>query len=388
MANSKGRRRRFGSVRRLPSGRWQARYPDPQTGQLRPTKETYETKTDAELALSQIEADISRNQWIDPDAGKVKLCDFADQWLRDRKLEETSRERYAIVLRLQIKPKLGNLSLAEITPARVRSWRSALLEDGVGEPSVVKAYQVLRAIMNTAVDDELIQKNPCRIKGADTYNVPERPILTVAEVHAVAKAIKPRWRALVLLTAFTALRFGELAALRRRDIDVEACQLWVRKNQAELHNGKLLDKAPKSSAGFRPVAFPADIVPALMEHLELYAGEGPEGHFFIGPRGGRLRRSNFRDDWIAARTKAGVSKEAHFHDLRHTGNDLAARTGASTRELMTRMGHSSTRAALIYQHMSSDRDRAIADRMGEIAREQLGRQDPPDASGTDVARPD
>ncbi|MER7704806.1 hypothetical protein ABTX81_18180 [Kitasatospora sp. NPDC097605] len=63
----------------------------------------------------------------------------------------------------------------------MRSWRSALLEDGAGEPSVVKAYQLLRAIMNTALDDELIQRNPCRIKGTDTYDVPERPVLSVTE---------------------------------------------------------------------------------------------------------------------------------------------------------------------------------------------------------------
>ncbi|MFD9595561.1 tyrosine-type recombinase/integrase [Kitasatospora sp. NPDC059973] len=109
----------------------------------------------------------------------------------------------------------------------------------------------------------------------------------------------------------------------------------------------------------------------------------------MGPRGGKLRRSNFRDDWIRARTAAGVSEDAHFHDLRHTGNTLASQNGASTRELMTRMGHSSTRAALIYQHITSDRDRAIADRMGEAVRKALGRQDPPpEASGTQVAQPD
>ncbi|MGA5818650.1 tyrosine-type recombinase/integrase [Kitasatospora sp. NPDC094028] len=114
-----------------------------------------------------------------------------------------------------------------------------------------------------------------------------------------------------------------------------------------------------------------------------------DGLFFVGPRGGTLRRSNFRDDWTAAKAKAGVSPDIHFHDVRHTGNNIAAQNGASTRELMTRMGHSTTRAALIYQHMTSDRDRAIADKMGEAARKALGEDDdPPDASGTPVAQPD
>ncbi|WP_307806814.1 hypothetical protein [Streptomyces sp. FH025] len=99
MANAKRKRRRFGSVRQLPSGRWQIRYPDPVTGLTRKGEETYPTKTDAEVALTLIEADIKRDKWADPDAGKVKLADFAAAWLRDRKLEESTRERYAITLR-------------------------------------------------------------------------------------------------------------------------------------------------------------------------------------------------------------------------------------------------------------------------------------------------
>ncbi|MFC5027870.1 tyrosine-type recombinase/integrase [Streptomyces sp. DSM 41987] len=387
MANGKGKRRRFGSVRQLPSGRWQVRYPDPETGETRTGEETFPTKTDADLALVQIEADISRNQWTDPDAGKVSFEDFATGWLKDRKLEESTRERYETVLRLHILPALGTATVEEITPPRVRAWRTGLLAV-TGEPTVVKAYQMLRAILNTAVDDELIRRNPCRIKGADAYEVPERPVLTVPEVYAVAAAISLRWRALVLLTAFTTLRFGELAALRRRDIDLEARVVRVKRQQAELNSGRLFDKAPKSRAGFRPVAFPVEIMPDLVDHLECFVGKKPNAHVFIGPRGGKLRRSNFRDDWLEARARAGITEDVHFHDLRHTGNTLASQSGASTRELMTRMGHSTTRAALIYQHMASERDRVIADHMGAAVRKALDKQDPPAASGTDVARPD
>ncbi|WP_282189908.1 FAD-binding protein [Streptomyces sp. RPA4-2] len=107
--------------------------------------------------------------------------------------------------------------------------------------------------------------------------------------------------------------------------------------------------------------FAVTLVDAITGHLEHYAAAGQHGHVFVGPQGGQLRRSNFRDDWVKARKDAGVTAELHFHDLRHTGNTLASTAGASTRELMTRVGHSGSRAALIYQHMTSDRDRAIAD---------------------------
>ncbi|KUM94531.1 integrase [Streptomyces cellostaticus] len=118
----------------------------------------------------------------------------------------------------------------------------------------------------------------------------------------------------------------------------------------------------------RPI--PRDVA----QHLDAYAGSGRDGHVFLGPKGGRLRRSNFRDDWIKARTKAGITADVHFHDLRHTGNTLAA-SGASLRELMTRMGHSTPRAALIYQHMVNGRDREIADRLGSMIRMERGDTD-------------
>ncbi|MEV4337473.1 tyrosine-type recombinase/integrase [Streptomyces sp. NPDC049590] len=127
-----------------------------------------------------------------------------------------------------------------------------------------------------------------------------------------------------------------------------------------------------SAAGARSVSFPAELLDAVTQHLEHFAAPGRDGHVFVGPQGGRLRRSNFRDDWVKARKAAGVTDEPHFHDLRHTGNTLASTAGASTRELMTRMGHSSSRAALIHQHMTSDRDRAIADRLGAMIRKSGG----------------
>lgn len=370
MANNQGKRRRFGSIRQLKSGRWQVRYRDPNTGQLRSAEETYATKTDAEIALTHIEADITRGQWSDPDAGKVHFGEYATAWLKDRKLAARSRERHESVIRLHLLPTFCARPLSSITTAQVRAWRTACLTR-TGEPTVVKAYQILRAVLNTAVDDELIRRNPCRIKGADRYDVPERPVLTVAEVYAVADSIAPCYRLLVLLAAFTGLRFGELASLRRRDVDTENAALMVRRSQAEMQTGALFDKAPKSEAGVRPVAFPTELLPDVKQHLDGFAGTGRDGHVFVGPQGGRLRRSNFRDDWINARNKAKVTADVHFHDLRHTGNTLAA-SGASLRELMTRMGHSTPRAALIYQHVVSGRDRDIADRLGSMIRKERG----------------
>lgn len=93
---------------------------------------------------------------------------------------------------------------------------------------------------------------------------------------------------------------------------------------------------------------------------------GSTGWVFVGERGGRLRRSNFRKVWVAAVRRAGLAEGLRFHDLRHTGNTLAAATGASTKELMSRVGHASPRAALIYQHATRDRDAAIAAALSDL----------------------
>jgi integrase len=136
---------------------------------------------------------------------------------------------------------------------------------------------------------------------------------------------------------------------------------------AELDRGGLIAETPKSRAGRRTVAFPADLVPELRWHLDRFALPGERGLVFVGPKG-TLRRSNFRPIWAKACAAAGVPG-LHFHDLRHTGGTLSATTGATLKELMARLGHSSTRAAMIYQHATQDRDQVIAKALGGLARQ-------------------
>jgi integrase len=112
---------------------------------------------------------------------------------------------------------------------------------------------------------------------------------------------------------------------------------------------------PKSRAGVRQVAIPSRITAELKDHLAEYGGSELDGLIFIGEQGRPLRRSNVNKTtkWRQAVATAGLPAEFRFHDLRHTGDTLAAETGASTRELMERMGHDSSHAALIYQHGSA-----------------------------------
>lgn len=360
------RRRYFGTIRELPSGRFQVRYRGID-GLMRPAPHTFGNKGDANAWLVDKEAELRRGDGYDPDAGAEPLNEYAPRWIVERDLSPRTRELYESLYRLHLKPDLGRLGLADVTPARVRTWRSDRLEAGVGPVTVSKAYRLLRAVMETAVDDALVRRNPCRIKGASTERTPEREPATLDQVFVIAEAITPRYKALVLLAAFASLRFGELMGLWRRDLDLTVPRVRVVRAVKEV-GGRQIIEGPKSSAGRRVVQLPRIIAPDLEWHLRVFAEAGESGRVFVGPRGATPLRANFNKVWKRALEKAGAPG-LHVHDLRHTGATYAADTGATTRELMKRLGHSSPRAALIYQHARDERDQTIAEGLDDLIRE-------------------
>ncbi|GAA2208426.1 site-specific integrase [Nonomuraea monospora] len=377
----KPQKRRFGRVRQLPSGRFQARYAGPD-GVDRPAPETFATKTDAEVWLTRIEARILEDEWIDPDAGKIAFGKYARDWIAERPgLRPRTVELYGYLLRKHLGPTFEDRSLAEIKEPHVRRWRKQLLDQGVSAVTVAKAYRLLKAVLTTAVDDQAIKRNPCRIKGAGQEESPERPVLTVAQVYRIVEVIEHRYRALVLLGTFASLRWGEITGLQRQDLDLDAGTVRVDRQLIQITGKGLIFTPPKSRAGKRTVVIPDLIIDELRAHVKDFTQDGPEGLVFAGPDDGPIRNTNFnRRVWGKALKDAGVPK-IHFHDLRHTGNTLAANAGASIRDLMTRMGHASTRAAMIYQHSTDERQREVAQKLNKLAR---GALDGP--SGTQRAR--
>jgi integrase len=196
----------------------------------------------------------------------------------------------------------------------------------------------------------------------------------------------------VLLGTFASLRWGELAALRRCDIDLAAGEFLVFRQLTEQLGGGHAFGPPKSAAGKRVVSFPALLNTEVAAHLKAFVAQADDALIFTSPAGAPMRHSNFyRRAWLPAVRSVGVNG-VHFHDLRHTGNTLTADAGANLRELMERMGHSSTRAALVYLHSTSERQHAIADAVGTAAKAALGKQLAPGGaktvtpSGTKVAR--
>jgi integrase len=192
-------------------------------------------------------------------------------------------------------------------------------------------------------------------------------VLSVAEVEALASAIEERYAALVLIAAWCGLRLGEALALTRADMELEEGSVSIDKSAAELKSGERVVGPPKTKAGVRKVFVPPHVMPLLADHLERFCGEEPTDLVFTGTQGQPLRRASLYTAWRRATNAIGLSG-VRMHDLRHTGATLAAATGASTRELMNRLGHASSDAALRYQHATKDRDAAIAAALSELIR--------------------
>ncbi|WP_078900530.1 site-specific integrase [Streptomyces sp. SBT349] len=375
MAKKKAAKRRFGAVRQYPSGRWTASYVDP-AGLRRRSPETFATKTDADVWLSQVEADLTRGDWADPDAGAVNFEEYALRWVEERPVAATTGELYHRLLRLHILPTFRQWDLDEVTPPRVRAWRAERLEATGADTTVAKAYRLLKAILQTAADDELIRRNPCRIKGAGKESADERPVATVEQVDALADAMGPRWRLMVYFAAYASLRPEEQAELRRHDVllpeepepderrdretEPEPVLLLISRAAPELTTGHRVTGETKSQAGKRTVVLPGFLYVDVRRHLDWFASKEPDGLLFVGERRAPFRRSTFGRKWRKARVKVGLPSNFRFYDLRHTGNTLVTQSGGTLKDVMVRAGQSTEKAALIYQHSPLERQKEVA----------------------------
>jgi integrase len=172
---------------------------------------------------------------------------------------------------------------------------------------------------------------------------------------------------MVLLAAYCSLRIGELAGLRRGRVDLLHARILIEEQAVELGGGKVVFGPPKTAAGRRVVALPEELVPFVESHLDEFVSPGVDALVFTSPEGYPLRRTKFRTRWANACSKAGITG-LHFHDLRGSGATWAATTGATVRELMSRLGHTTPTVALRYQHATFERDQAIAAKLGALLR--------------------
>jgi integrase len=369
MSGRRERGRSFGTIRRLPSGRWQVRYYD-RAGIRHTAPRTFPSKADATRHLAQLEADLLRGVWTDPRLARITFGEWAERWQQTTAdLRPGTRALYKYLLRRFLLPAFGTTPLGKLDTLTVRAWLAELHQAAEVTPTTIaKAYRLLRRILNVAVEAGYLPRNPAAIKGAGIERAAEMRHLSIPQLTALADAVPARYQALILVAGFGGLRWAELVGLRRRHVDLAGARLHVVEQAAEVA-GKFIVGPPKTDAGRRVVTLPTFAVTALAEHLDRYAAPGPDGLVFLSARGKHLARSSFRRlVWLPAVRKVGLDG-LRVHDLRHTTATLAATTGATAKELMERMGHTSPGVALRYQHVMADRQAALAAALDDLARD-------------------
>ncbi len=358
-------RRQYGTVRQLRSGRWQARYRDPLTGKQVGAPETFATKREASGWLAKLESGSVAPSSVRPRKAVDRLGEYADRWIGHRNLRPRTEELYRQQLRLHIVPYLGDAKVGQLKPVHIREWHSTLISSSRLHPvTVAKIYRLLRSILNTAVEDEILGSNPCRIKNGGVEHSKERPIPTVEQLHALSEAMPPYLSATVWLAALGGLRKGEILGLARKHIDQEARTVTIERALQEITGRGAVLVEPKTLSSNRQVVMPEPLAAVMLRHLTDHVAPAPDGLLFTNSYGRPIRATVWAKAWREAQDTTGL-REIRFHDLRHLAGTLTAQAGATLKAIMAALGHSTPAAALRYQHIAQGRAAILAQRIAE-----------------------
>ncbi|WP_084130324.1 tyrosine-type recombinase/integrase [Demequina sp. NBRC 110055] len=337
-------------IRKLPSGRFQARYKAPDG--TRRTLGSYATVKEAQKELILKEAEIEQSRWIDDRKADVAFGEFAWDVFghKERTLKASTVTAHRSLLNRELLPVFGTMKLKDVTPYEVEKWWGSRKDKPVSKHH---AYSLLNNYMNTAVRWGYLASNPCLVRGALKDPSEPRPVWGVPDFQKVYGYCTDQM-ATMLIVAFSGhLRAGELLGLNRGDFDPETGVLTVSRavsKQAGL-------TTPKNGETKR-VTLLQQGRDALDAHLRGRAMD-MDAPMFTGPRGGRVKYAELRAGWVKGCEAAGL-ENFHFHDIRHVSLTHIAHTGASLREIMARGGHKSVQAAMRYQSATGQRDSEIA----------------------------
>lgn len=357
-------RHRWGRVRQLPSGRWQARAPHPTNpGRLVAAPQTFAARVDAERWLAAQETDQARGAWVDPNLGRVSFAEWAEAWLSRGHKRESTRARDRHVASAHLIPALGKRPLATISPLDVRGVIDAMEAKGLKPATVRTNYGVLRAMLTAAVDADRIARTPCRGIELRPDGHKEHNVLTPEDFNRLANRLDERYRPMLYLAGVLGLRWSEIAALKVKRVDFFRGTLVVAEAAPEV-NGVPVLGTTKSRASTRTISVPHFILEMLTAHLARrgLSASASDELVFVAPRGGPMRASNFRNRvWDPAVEAAGL-KGLTFHDLRHVAASLMVSDAVHPRVIQHRLGHGTARLSLeLYSHVTSETDRQVAD---------------------------
>lgn len=375
--------RSFGAIKKK-GGRYYPSYMGPDKARHTPGQ-SFGRKADAETWLEEERKRVTTPEWCPPKqwaaleqariesaalaAAEHPFKDVAARYMRHRTqgpkaLKPRTAEHYEKLLDQFLNPHFGTTPVKALDTFAVEDWYWAFGDD---RPTYrAHAYSLLSTIMKYAVSRGLVAVNPCQIVGASNVKTThEIKPATQAELNTLVAALPARYRVMALLAAWCGLRFGELAELRRHDVDLANDCIWVRRG-VTLVKGEHVVGTPKSEAGVRMVPLPPHLVPLVKDHLAANMN-GRDGLLFPAADGtSTLRPSTLYRVFYPAREKAG-RPDLRWHDLRHTAATAYTEEGATPAEVMALLGHSTFNAAMRYQHANQDRLVTLASRMSDRA---------------------
>lgn len=329
------------------------------------TDSSHPTRTAATARAADIETDQRRDVFVDSDQGRISLREWVEMWTEAQDVGEATWERYSSHLDLHILPRFGEVPLNAISRMAVKGWVKDLNRRRA--PSTVSSIlSLMSSIMNEAVEERRISHNPCRRLRNGAPPRPERPWATSEQVAAIAARLDPANRALVVTAAYTGMRWGELAGLRRPNCKLADARIHIDPDLGALHEvgGHLSLGPPKTPAAIRDILLPPFLVELLRGHLASHDHE----HVFTGRDGGLLRRSSFQRriwrpavDGNPAKQVDPIVAGMHFHDLRHSHKTWLIEDEVPEAAQAKRLGHRLPGIRGVYSHVSAAVEQRLVD---------------------------
>ena len=309
-------------------------------------QKTFETKTNATKFKKIIEAELITNKYISPFAGQMQVKDWLEVigYSKQSNRESTKIHHEQLYNKL-ILPFFGHRKLENVKTTDIVDFLSHLQKLSYASETQRKALNLLSRIFATAVEEDLIHKNPCKTSvvrssiSAPIYT--EQRFLTREELNQLSDSIDPHFKELVLFAGLTGLRKGELFALDVSDIRDDSV---VVSKSLSLIRGESVITQPKTAKSIRSVAIPSEL-------LEYFKNKS-DGPVFTSPRGSRLQANNFRNRHFVPAVKKSIGEPFRFHDLRHTAVALAIKDKKHRFEISKMLGHTSIKTTFdVYGHL-------------------------------------
>ena len=323
---------------------------------------SFSTQDEAVRWTRETERSLERGEWIDPTLSSISFAQWAEKWLQAKtNISPGTKRGYVGRLNSHLIPTFGKQKLTSITNNQIGQWIAQAVESGAGQVVIKQSYSVLRQIMNAAVLDNRINRNPAIGVSLPRTKSKEKKPLTFSQLLALADMCG-EYKPLILFAGTTGLRWGEISALQCKDISLLNRTVNVDKAFASGKRGERLLGTTKTHQN-RVVPFPKELVPALAQLVE---NRSSDSHLFEMPGGGVLDYNNFMSRIFKPAVQAAGYSEVGFHTLRHTTASLLISQGTPVTTVAGILGHASTQMTLdVYGHLYEDDASKYIDRLGD-----------------------